>query len=86
MNYHSSVGHDASVADFCVFSPYATLGGGATLGEDVFLGLHASVGPRVSVGDRCKVSAGSAALATAPADTVIWGSPGRHGRRVEIVP
>ena len=86
MNYHSSVGHDASVADFSVFSPYATLGGGAVVGEEVFLGLHASVGPRVTLGDRCKVSAGCAALATASADTVIWGSPGRHGRRVEIVP
>ena len=86
MNYHSSVGHDASAADFCVFSPYATLGGGAAIGEDVFLGLHASVGPRVAIGDRCKVSAGSVALAAAPADTVIWGSLGRHGRRVEIVP
>jgi len=86
MNYHSSVGHDASVADFSVFSPYAALGGGATVGEDAFLGLHASVGPRVTLGDRCKVSAGCAALATASADTVIWGSPGRHGRRVEIVP
>lgn len=86
MNYHSSVGHDSSVADFSVFSPYATLGGGASIGEDVFLGLHSSVGPHVSLGDRCKVSAGSAALATAPADVVIWGLPGRHGRRVEIAP
>jgi sugar O-acyltransferase (sialic acid O-acetyltransferase NeuD family) len=86
MNYHSSVGHDASAADFCVFSPYATLGGGAAIGEDVFLGLHASVGPRVAIGDRCKVSAGSVALAAAPADTVIWGSPGRYGRHVEIAP
>jgi len=86
MNYHSSVGHDASAADFVVFSPYATLGGGAAVGDGVFLGLHASVGPGVSLGDRCKVSAGSAALAAASADTVIWGSPGRHSRRVEISP
>jgi sugar O-acyltransferase (sialic acid O-acetyltransferase NeuD family) len=86
MNYHSSVGHDASAEDFCVFSPYATLGGGAAVGEDVFLGLHASVGPRVTLGDRCKVSAGSVALAAAAAETVIWGSPGRYGPSIEIVP
>lgn len=79
VNYHASVAHDASVGDFSVLAPYATLGGFATVGADVFLGLHASVGPGRRVGDRSKVSANSCALADAPADTLVYGVPGRHG-------
>lgn len=77
MNYHSSLGHDAFTGDFAVLSPYATLGGGAHVGDDVFLGLHASVGPGKRIGPRSKVSANSAALADAPANSLIHGVPGR---------
>lgn len=77
MNYHSSLGHDAITGDFAVLSPYATLGGGAHVGDDVFLGLHASVGPGKRIGARSKVSANSAALANAPADSLVHGVPGR---------
>ena len=86
MNYHSSLGHDSSAGDFAVLSPYATLGGGAHIAEDVFLGLHASVGPGKSVGARSKVSANSWVLATAPCDSIIYGVPGRIGRRVVLDP
>jgi sugar O-acyltransferase (sialic acid O-acetyltransferase NeuD family) len=77
MNYHSSIGHDASVGDFGVLSPYATLGGHAHIHEDVFMGLHATVGPGKTVGARSKISANSCALADAPPDSIIYGSPGR---------
>jgi len=84
MNYHASLGHDASAGDFAVLSPYATLGGGATVGGDVFLGLHASVGPGRSVGARSKVSANSCVLSDTPADSIIYGVPGRIVPRVEV--
>jgi acetyltransferase-like isoleucine patch superfamily enzyme len=83
MNYHSSLGHDASAGDFSVLSPYSTLGGHAHVEDDVFLGLHASVGPGKTVGARSKVSANSCVLATAPADSIVYGVPGRIARRVE---
>ena len=83
MNYHSSLGHDATAGDFSVLSPYATLGGHAHVEDDVFLGLHSSVGPGKTVGARSKVSANSCVLATAPADSIIYGVPGRIVRRVE---
>jgi len=76
MNYHTSLGHDASGGDFAVLSPYATLGGNAHIEDDVFLGLHASIGPGKTVGARSKVSANSCVLANAPADSIVWGSPG----------
>ena len=82
LNYHTSLGHDASAGDFAVLSPYATLGGNAHIHEDVFLGLHASVGPGKTVGARSKVSANSCSLANAPADSIIFGVPGRIARRV----
>lgn len=78
MNYHSSLGHDAATGNFAVLSPYATLGGGAQIGDDAFLGLHASVGPGTKIGPRSKLSANSAALHDAPADTLIHGVPGRN--------
>ena len=83
MNYHSSLGHDATAGDFSVLSPYATLGGHAHVEDDVFLGLHASVGPGKTVGARSKVSANSCVLAAAPADSIIYGVPGRIVCRVE---
>ena len=79
LNYHSSLGHDASAGDYAVLSPYATLGGHAHIGEDVFMGMHASVGPGKRVGARSKVSANSCALVDAPADSIIYGVPGRMG-------
>lgn len=75
MNYHSSLGHDATAGDFSVLSPYATLGGHAHVEDDVFLGLHASVGPGKTVGARSKVSANSCASHDAPADSLIFGVP-----------
>ena len=84
INYHASLGHDASAGDFAVLSPYATLGGHAAVAEDVFLGLHASVGPGGSVGARSKLSANSCLLATAPNDSIIFGSPGTVAPRISI--
>ena len=84
VNYQSSVGHDASAGDYTVLSPYATLGGNAMVGEDVFLGLHASVGPGRKVGARSKVSANSCVLSDTPADSIIYGVPGRIVPRVEL--
>jgi sugar O-acyltransferase (sialic acid O-acetyltransferase NeuD family) len=82
LNYHTSLGHDASVGDFSVLSPYATLGGSAAVGADVFMGLHATVGPRISVGDRVVISANSCALSAVPADSLVYGVPGRSAPRI----
>ncbi|MEI7780454.1 MAG: hypothetical protein WCJ18_00840, partial [Planctomycetota bacterium] len=77
LNYHTSLGHDATAGDFAVLSPYATLGGAAQIGDDVFMGMHASIGPGKKVGARSKVSANSCALADVPADSLVYGVPGR---------
>jgi len=84
LNYHASLGHDASVGDFAVLSPYATLGGNARVGVDVFMGMHATVGPSQSVGARSKISAHSCALADVPADSIVYGVPGRISRLISL--
>jgi len=83
-NYHASLGHDAVAGDFVVLSPYATLGGGARVEDDVFLGLHASIGPGKTVGARSKVSANSCVLSSSPADSIVFGVPGRVGHRLAV--
>jgi len=85
LNYQASLGHDARAGDFAVLSPYAALGGHARIEEDVFLGMHASVGPGKVLGPRTKVSANSCALADAPADSIVFGVPGRIAPRVGLV-
>lgn len=84
VNYHASLGHDAVVGDYTVLSPYATLGGGARVEDEVFLGLHASVGPGIAVGPRSKASANSCVLSTTPADSLVYGVPGRVVPRVDV--
>jgi sugar O-acyltransferase (sialic acid O-acetyltransferase NeuD family) len=84
VNYHASLGHDAEADDYAVLSPYATLGGAARIDEEVFLGLHASVGPGIRVGSRSKVSANSCVLAGTPADSLVYGVPGRVVPRVDV--
>ena len=83
LNYHTSLGHDSKTGEFSVLSPYATLGGSAEIGPDTFLGLHASVGPSVRLGSQTKVSANSAALHDAPAQSLVFGAPGRTVPRVD---
>jgi len=77
MNYHASLGHDARTGDFAVLSPYVGVGGAAAIGDDCFLGLHASVAPGRRLGARTKVSANSAAVSDTPADSLVFGVPGR---------
>jgi sugar O-acyltransferase (sialic acid O-acetyltransferase NeuD family) len=84
VNYHASLGHDSVAGDYAVLSPYAALGGAARVDEEVFLGLHASVGPGKIVGARSKISANSCVLAAAPADSIIFGVPGRVSPRISV--
>jgi sugar O-acyltransferase (sialic acid O-acetyltransferase NeuD family) len=84
MNYHTSLGHDAYAGHYSVLSPYSTLGGGARIEDEGFLGLHASVGPGITLGARSKVSANSCVLSCTPADSLVFGVPGRVSPRIAV--
>jgi sugar O-acyltransferase (sialic acid O-acetyltransferase NeuD family) len=85
LNYHTSLGHDASVGDFSVLSPYATLGGAAMVADDGFLGLHASIVPARSIGRRSQVSANSSVMHDVPGDSLVYGVPGKTAPLVNSV-
>ena len=78
MNFYSSCGHDAKVGKHCILSPYATLNGFAILADEVFLGSHATVAAHKQVGYRAKISANSVAMYDVPANTLVYGVPGKN--------
>lgn len=82
LNMYSMVAHDAAVGAFSVLSPYAGVAGEAAVGEDVFLAMHSFVGPGVRVGNGSLISGSSCALHNVPADTLVYGVPGRHASNV----
>jgi sugar O-acyltransferase (sialic acid O-acetyltransferase NeuD family) len=84
LNYHTSLGHEAYAGHYSVLSPYATLGGGARIEDEGFLGLHASIGPGITLGARSKVSANSCVLSCTPADSLVFGVPGRVTPRIAV--
>jgi sugar O-acyltransferase (sialic acid O-acetyltransferase NeuD family) len=83
LNLYSMVAHDAVVGAFSVLSPYAGVAGEAAVGEDVFLAMHAFVGPGVRVGNGSVISGSSCALHNVPADTLVYGVPGRHASTLD---
>ncbi len=82
LNYYASVGHDAHVGRCCLLAPYATLNGFCVLEEDVYVSTHATVVAGHRVGARSKISANSAVMQDVPADSMVFGVPGRVVRRV----
>lgn len=77
LNYYASVGHDTRLGMYCLLAPYATVNGFGTLHDEVYLSTHATVAPQVTVGTRSKISANSAAMKDVPANSIVFGVPGR---------
>ncbi len=82
LNYYASVGHDTHLGRYCLLAPYATVNGFGILEQEVYLSTHSTVAPQVRVGMRTKLSANSAAMRDVPADSLVFGVPGRVVRRM----
>ena len=80
LNYYASIGHDSSAGSFCLLAPYATLNGFCNLEDQVYISTHATVAPGVRIATRSKVSANTAVMKDVPADTFVFGVPGRQTR------
>lgn len=81
LNYYASVGHDATVGRCCLLAPYATLNGFSTLEDQVYMSTHATVVVAKRVGPRCKISANTSVQHDVPADSFVFGVPGKVIRK-----
>jgi sugar O-acyltransferase (sialic acid O-acetyltransferase NeuD family) len=77
LNYFASVGHDAQVGRDCLLAPYATLNGFCVVEEGVYLSTHSTVTMGVRIGKISKVSANSCVTKEVPAESFVFGVPGR---------
>ncbi len=82
LNYYASVGHDALLGKYCLLAPYATVNGFAALQDEVYMSTHSTVAPQVVIEARSTISANSAAMNNVPADSLVFGVPGKIARRV----
>ena len=82
LNYYASCGHDTTLGKYCLLAPYATINGFVTLEDEVYLSTHSTVAPGVRVGQKSKVSANSAAMKDVPAESLVFGVPGRVVRNL----
>jgi len=57
INIFCSIGHDSTVKDYCIFSPYTTLNGNVSIGNNVFMGTRVTVLLGSIIGNNCIVSA-----------------------------
>lgn len=82
LNYFASVGHDCRLGRYCLLAPYGTLNGFATLEDEVYISTHGTVAPGRTMHSRSKLSANSACMRDAAANTLVFGVPGRQVPRL----
>ena len=77
VNVYGSIGHDSVIGDDCVVSPYVAVTGTVRIGDACFFGTHATLAPGIEVGAFTKVMAGSFVHRSAPAGSLLAGSPAK---------
>jgi sugar O-acyltransferase (sialic acid O-acetyltransferase NeuD family) len=82
LNYYASVGHDCRVGRYCLLAPYGTLNGCVTLEDEVYISTHGTVAPGRTMHYRSKLSANSACMRDAAANSLIFGVPGKQVPRL----
>ena len=80
LSIFASVGHDAQAGRYSLIAPYATLNGFSRIEDEVYLSTHSTVAPEKHVGRRSKVSANSAVMQDVPANSLVYGVPGKQSR------
>lgn len=72
-----SIGHDASIGDFCTLSGFCNIMGNVSLGPGVFMGGNAAIAPRVKVGEGAYICLGSMVMKDVEPGDKVLGNPAR---------
>lgn len=78
INAGVTIGHDATIADFCNLSPGARLAGRVSLHEGVFVGMGACLRERITVAEYAVIGAGSVVLHDVSPNATCYGVPARE--------
>lgn len=85
LSLFASVGHDAHVGRYCLLAPYATVNGFSILEDEVYMSTHSTVVPEKRVGRNSTISANSAVLQDAPANSFVFGVTCKQTRKLKVV-
>lgn len=76
-NCCSSIGHDATLANFVTLSGHCDITGFCHVAEGAFFGSHACMIPKTKVGEWAVVGAGSTVILNVAPNTTVIGSPAK---------
>jgi sugar O-acyltransferase (sialic acid O-acetyltransferase NeuD family) len=81
VNFNSTIGHDAVLADFVTVFPQVAISGHVTIETGVTLGTGSAVIPGVRIGAEATVGAGAVVVCDVPARATVVGVPARPVNR-----
>jgi sugar O-acyltransferase (sialic acid O-acetyltransferase NeuD family) len=79
-NWNVTVGHDATVASFCVVNPSSNISGNVHVGASVQVGVGAQILQGLSVGEGAIIGASSLITKSVPSNEVWYGVPAKFIR------
>ena len=77
VNLNSTIGHDASLADYVTVNPLVAVSGWVRIGTETMIGTHAAVLQNLVIGDRSVIGGASLVTKDVPDDVVVKGVPAR---------
>ncbi len=78
VNLNSTIGHNASIADYCALMPSVNIAGNVHLSDAVFVGAGASVINGLIVGPETTVGAGAVIVRDVPGGITVAGVPAKQ--------
>ena len=77
LSLRTTLGHNATIGQFCTLSPGCIVSGDVTIGNDTYVGAGTIIRDEVSIGKNCIIGMGSLVTRDIPDNVVAYGSPCR---------